>query len=137
MALPWLLRNATRRFGRAARARLEEAGFDLPTSGVWAVRALDGHDRTATQLVSVLNLSKQAVSVLIDGLVDTGLVERQPHPHDRRRVMLALTEQGRVAAKAIRAGTDSVMEDLGSAVSPAELATFHATLVALVDRPET
>ncbi len=32
---------------------------------------------------------------MIDGLVERGLVERQPHPTDRRQVRLLLTTEGR------------------------------------------
>jgi DNA-binding MarR family transcriptional regulator len=38
---------------------------------------------------------------LVDGLVDTGFVTREPHPSDRRATLVTFTERGRATAQAL------------------------------------
>lgn len=47
-----------------------------------------------------LQLHQTSVTPLIDALVTLGLVERVPHPTDRRTTLAAITDAGRVAAEA-------------------------------------
>jgi DNA-binding MarR family transcriptional regulator len=42
-----------------------------------------------------LGVTPRAITGLIDGLEEDGLVERQRHPSDRRATVIALTDQGR------------------------------------------
>jgi DNA-binding MarR family transcriptional regulator len=42
-----------------------------------------------------LGVTPRAITALIDGLEEDGLVERQRHPSDRRATVIALTDQGR------------------------------------------
>lgn len=47
-----------------------------------------------------LQLHQTSVTPLIDGLVTLGLVERVPHPTDRRTTLAAITDEGRRVATA-------------------------------------
>ncbi|MCW2812405.1 MAG: MarR family transcriptional regulator [Friedmanniella sp.] len=47
-----------------------------------------------TNLVGALEMSPAAISGLVDRLVLGGFVVREPHPHDRRRTTVVLTERG-------------------------------------------
>jgi DNA-binding MarR family transcriptional regulator len=60
-----------------------------------------------------LQVHQTSVTQLIDGLESLGLVERSPHPTDRRTTLAAITERGREVAdaathdlNAIRFGTE-------------------------------
>ena len=60
-----------------------------------------------------LQLHQTSVTPLVDGLVQRGLVQRTPHPSDRRTTLATITEQGRDVAEratrelnAIRFGTE-------------------------------
>ena len=70
---------------------------------------------------SRLQVHPTSVTNAVDRLEKAGLVERQPHPTDRRAVLVALTPEGReLAAKATDALNGSVFVDPGlssSAVS--------------------
>lgn len=57
--------------------------------------------RTASDLVQALQVTKQAVSSLVDDLVTSGYVERANDPVDRRRTQLLLTDRGLKAALTI------------------------------------
>ena len=58
-----------------------------------AVAATDGG--TLNQVAATVGRGAPAVSRAVDALVRVGLVDRQPDPANRRRLMLRLTEGGR------------------------------------------
>jgi DNA-binding MarR family transcriptional regulator len=87
--------------------------------------------------VRELGISKQAASQLIDTLVVRGYLERQTNAEDRRRVSIDITDRGRAAAAVVRAGVQSIDEELAGLVLPAELAGLRAGLVALCDIRES
>ncbi len=64
-----------------------------------------------------VGLSLPAMSRLIDGLVDRGLLTREDSPEDRRRVSLRMTEAGRDLVRTARQGAltqlAEVLEQLG------------------------
>jgi DNA-binding MarR family transcriptional regulator len=49
---------------------------------------------TVSGLAETLNVGKPAASILVDRLVQLGLVERTEDPEDRRRTLVTLTEAG-------------------------------------------
>ena len=51
-------------------------------------------DRGQNALGSDLGLTSSASTALVDRLERQGVAERYPHPSDRRRVLVRLTEQG-------------------------------------------
>ena len=117
--LPWLLRRVNQRYRAAVALRLRKAGFgDLPQPGYWALSALAGGAGDASRLVSEMGASKQAVSKLVDALVDAGYVDRKANEADRRRTELHLTARGRKAVgvieKAVRATEERFATELGT-----------------------
>ena len=85
----------------------------------------------AGDLIRQLGVSKQAASQLVDVLVLRGYLDRQVDPEDRRRMTIALTERGRAAAAAVRAGVEEVDDELALRLSAAQLAGLRAGLLAL------
>jgi DNA-binding MarR family transcriptional regulator len=59
---------------------------------LWELR----HRGPTTQrvLADALRVSARTITGLIDGLVATGFVTRQPHPTDRRATLVTFTEHG-------------------------------------------
>jgi DNA-binding MarR family transcriptional regulator len=49
---------------------------------------------TQRELAQALRVSARNVTGLVDGLVSTGFVTREPHPADRRAIHVKFTEQG-------------------------------------------
>jgi len=116
--MPWLLRRVNQRYRAATADRLAAAGFGaLPQPGVWALMAMAAGAGEPGQLTARMGVSKQAVSKLVDRLVDAGYVERRPNPADRRRTDLALSARGRravrVVATAVRATERQMAAELG------------------------
>jgi DNA-binding MarR family transcriptional regulator len=142
-----LLVRARGGYGNTISAQLAAAGFDdlprngpfvlggLGTSGVAGVSAetpaLPRPGVPAVELIRSLGVTRQAASQLIDTLVLRGYLSREINPDDRRRMNIVLTERGRTAAAAIRAGIDQVEAELAEALSPDEIAGLRAGLAAL------
>jgi DNA-binding MarR family transcriptional regulator len=134
VVVPALLRAARGAYADAVRARLAGAGFaDLPSNGPYILGGLAGRARSAGDLVRELGISKQAASQLIDALVLRGYLERAVDPADRRRLTIALSERGRAAAAAVRAGVEEVDEELAARLSADELHGLLAGLGALAE----
>jgi DNA-binding MarR family transcriptional regulator len=60
-----------------------------------------GGPTTQRVLADVLRVSARNVTGLVDALVATGFVSRQPHPTDRRATLVTLTEHGAKTAAAM------------------------------------
>jgi len=131
-AIPALLRAARGAYGRAIQARLAAAGFDdLPRNGPFVLGGMANRGASAGDLVRQLGVSKQAAGQLIDVLALRGYLERRPDLEDRRRMTIVLTERGRAAAAAVRAGVMEVDGELASRLTATQLAAFRTGLVEL------
>jgi DNA-binding MarR family transcriptional regulator len=90
--------RAVRRLDMAlAEMHLELAGLmDMTAAELLAVAHLgmDG-ELGPTELASRLHLHTGAVTALLDRLADRDMVEREPHPSDRRKLLVNLTPHGR------------------------------------------
>ena len=114
--------------------RLAPEGIDdLPRNGPFVLGGMANWGGSAADLIDALGISKQAASQLIDTLVLRGYLERQADPEDRRRVRIEVTERGRAAAAAVRAGVVAIDAELAELISPAELGGLRAGLTALCD----
>ncbi len=87
--------RAAARLGKVAESALDEVDLSLPQYRMMALLA-DGSS-VATALAEKLAVTRPSITALTDGLVERGLVERQPDPDDRRRIAHALTPAGRAA----------------------------------------
>jgi DNA-binding MarR family transcriptional regulator len=56
---------------------------------------------TQAALAAGLRVTPRTITALVDGLVATGFVTREPHPSDRRAALVTFTERGRAAARAL------------------------------------
>ncbi len=70
---------------------------------------------TAGVLAVRIGLTPGSVSRMIDRLAEAGCVKRVPDPHDRRRILVELTEEGSGRSNAYHAGlTARIMENLAT-----------------------
>lgn len=137
IVLPALLRAARGAYGNSVRASVAAAGFeDLPPNGAFVLGGIANRGASAADLIKGLNISKQAASQLIDTLVLRGYLERHPDPDDRRRMTIGVTDRGRAAAAAVRAGVAGVDAELAERLTPAQLDGLRAGLVALISIAE-
>lgn len=85
-----------------------------------ALRAVDAGPGSAADLARHSGASNAAVSQLVSGLAEEGLVERAPHDHDRRRVTLTLTTAGREALASTAAALERELGPLLDDLAPPE-----------------
>jgi DNA-binding MarR family transcriptional regulator len=91
-ALVDLLWLVMRRIWDDAERRLAPSGLTMKHS--WALHALD-EPMAMSGLAERLGIDASYVTAIADQLEDRGLIERRPHPTDRRVKSLALTDEGR------------------------------------------
>jgi DNA-binding MarR family transcriptional regulator len=66
---------------------------------VRVLRKLAEREMGGRELADSLNVDAPWVTLMVDDLEERGLVERTPHPTDRRRKLLVLTPEGRAVAE--------------------------------------
>lgn len=67
-----------------------------------------------------LGLTPPTTSVMVDGLVSRGLVAREAHPEDRRRITLRLTPTGQAAMASAQQSTRACLAERLVALPEAE-----------------
>ncbi|ORB25586.1 MarR family winged helix-turn-helix transcriptional regulator [Mycolicibacterium parafortuitum] len=99
---------------RIARFGPAQAGVDpLPASELAVLRTVMDHpDRPMSEVAQTLSMQPSNVSAAVRNLLERGLVEKHPHPHDRRVSLLSPTR------KALR-NRDRIEETIAATVSAA------------------
>jgi DNA-binding MarR family transcriptional regulator len=97
----------------------------LSWTRVLALRLLATQSQTLRALAQRLSADPPYVTLMVDDLEERGLVQRLPHPEDRRAKLVELTAAGRAAA----AHADVILDE-----PPAELRQVPAEDLATVLR---
>lgn len=84
--------------------------------------------QTQQSLASALEVSPRNVTGLVDGLVASGHVTREPHPGDRRAKVVTPTELGEQTIRGLRESHGALAERLFGQIPPDQLAAFTATV---------
>lgn len=82
---------------------------------------LDG-SRGPSELAALLDITTASATELVDRLVALGHVVRRPHPHDRRRLLVELTDSGTREIEAIFGSFSARVEPSSRALGPDERA---------------
>jgi DNA-binding MarR family transcriptional regulator len=80
------------------KAAVSEALGGLSFARIRALRRLAPEPLTLRALAALLAADPPYVTLMVDDLEKRGLVERRPHPDDRRAKLVSLTPAGRAAA---------------------------------------
>jgi len=133
-ATPTLMRAARGAYAQSIRARLHAIGVDdLPRNGVFVLAGIDPTGGPRQDLPTGLGVSKQAVSQVIDVLVNRGYLTRGPDPGDRRRISLALTGRGQEVVDAALHGVEDVDQRLLERVSADQVKAMRVVLATLAE----
>jgi DNA-binding MarR family transcriptional regulator len=116
------------------RKKVAEAS-GIPFSRVRALRRLDAGPLTLRELAEAMTTDAPAATVSVNDLEERGLVERRPHPDDRRAKLVSLTAAGRRVLAAIHAVSDQAPPGL-TALPPRELAALQRLLDGLATPTE-
>jgi DNA-binding MarR family transcriptional regulator/catechol 2,3-dioxygenase-like lactoylglutathione lyase family enzyme len=133
-ATPTLMRAARGAYAQSIRVQLQAIGIDdLPRNGAFILTGIGAAGGPRPDLTAALGVTKQAVSQVTDTLVSRGYLERSPDPDDRRRVILELTERGRLVLEAVARGVDAVDRQLRERVPAGQVDAMRAALRALAE----
>lgn len=111
----------------AAVLPLEEAEV------LMATRVRDGRLTTPGDLRVQLNLTSPGITKRIDQVESKALIERRPHPTDRRSVTLHLTPEGEsIADIAIETVARAMAELMGDPLRAKDIASGNAALAKLI-----
>ena len=122
-----LLGAASRAVERAWAEALEERG--LTHAGLIVLHLLELGFDSQSDLARMAQVEPQTMSRTVDRLVREGLVTRTPDPGDRRRHVLAITEDGRTAFAGVRGLEDDVFPEVADPVA------LRAALLQIVSAP--
>jgi DNA-binding MarR family transcriptional regulator len=133
-ATPTLMRSARGAYAQSIRAQLHAIGIDdLPRNGAFILAGIDPAGGPRQDLPAELGVTKQAVSLVIDVLVNRGYLERHSDPGDRRRVVLELTARGQDVVDATVRGVEVVNRELEARVPHEQITAMRSALIALTE----
>lgn len=92
---------------------------------------------TPTMLGRYLDLRKGSLTTLIDSLEKINLLQRDTDPHDRRKTILQLTEEGRNYFKQKNLEVDNRLQSIFSSLTEDELNKFMNSLENVVETLKT
>ncbi|MGA7270407.1 MAG: MarR family transcriptional regulator [Acidimicrobiia bacterium] len=119
-----------------SRRLRHEAG--LSTRALMLLATVDGLGGRATpsQIAAHVPISTAAITSLVDTNERKGLVERRPHPDDRRKVQVVLTTQGQALLDRILPGAHILESEIISALTGDERANLLRILQKLQNSVE-
>ncbi|MDW7981378.1 MAG: MarR family winged helix-turn-helix transcriptional regulator [Thermomicrobium sp.] len=97
-------------------------GLDLSMAQLKLLFVLScGEPRTVSDVAERLAITPPTASHLIDRLVHLGLVRRREDERDRRRTVVALTQQGEELLRQLRQGNEQHWRELLTHLAPDDL----------------
>jgi DNA-binding MarR family transcriptional regulator len=140
-ALADALMHAMPQLGHAMGRTLREhpdTGLSLPQ--LHTLKMLTGGPRSFKDMCSHRRVSGATMSRSIESLVRRGLVERTPHPEDRRQVLLKLSPSGETQLRGLHAHTRNALSTAFSALTGPQrrhIADALALLTQTLAKPES
>jgi DNA-binding MarR family transcriptional regulator len=89
--------DAMDRMHSGMKADMDMNATDLAALRMLIIREREGRPVSPRDIAQHLRISTASTTKLLDRLVDSGHVERRPHPRDRRARVVVLTDEARSA----------------------------------------
>jgi DNA-binding MarR family transcriptional regulator len=113
-------------------ARVRRVPRDLSLTSQSTLSTLDRFGpRRITDLAVVEGVTQPSMTVLVNGLERSGLVERQRDPTDGRVALVALSAKGKTFMRLRRREGEVELDQLMEKLAPEELAALTAAIPAL------
>ena len=129
-----LLRNGVAVVDAEVKTALAEQGFDEIQPGHHTVLRHLGEDGARpSELAAQADVSRQAVTKILDDLERVGLVEREPDPADGRGVVVRYTPRGLAALEVARTRGKELERRFASRIGAHQWRTVRDVLEALFD----
>ena len=89
---------------------------------------------TQQSLATALDVTPRNITGLVDGLVASGHVTREPHPTDRRATLITLTDVGERTVAELQTSHAQLAGQLFGDLGDRQLQAFHTVLSSTVTR---
>ncbi|MEV0229373.1 MarR family transcriptional regulator [Nonomuraea sp. NPDC050786] len=129
--LGYLLKHANLRLGELTGPALEPYGIDGRELAVLSVLRTP-EPLSQLEAAQRLGIDRTTMVALLDGLERKKLVGRRPHPGDRRKNMVELTEQGREVLEGATRAVEAAEEVFLAALPGEDARLFRQLLERLV-----
>lgn len=125
-----LFSRVSRRFRRATLSALEPTGINPHQAR--ALRTVVRHGPLRpSQLAELLGIALRSTTQVVDGLVELGLLDREPDPADRRAVLVSATQTGTERAAEIAAIRAAQSREQLGVLTPTDQAELRRVLLLL------
>ena len=120
------LRISVSRLARRMRAERVAQGLqpELSDSQLAALAALEKRTMTPGELAEYEKVQPPSITRVIASLEERGLIQRMPHPSDRRQVVLTVTSQGQDVVRQVRQLREAWLARRLRDLTPAERAVL-------------
>jgi DNA-binding MarR family transcriptional regulator len=131
----------SRQFGRSYRVikslngrYLAELGYDdFKIGHCMAMLNLEDEGITAVEIAKKVNVSKQAMSKLIQELIEKGFVRAVKHPLDHRATLIRSTESGKKFLEVLMIVRKKVENEISQVIGVEKLNQLHLILREILD----
>ena len=86
-----------------------------------------------SELHRVFGLKRSTLTSLLDRLESRELIRREPHPSDRRSVLVRLTRRGRTLAEKVQKPVADLENRIRAEIAAEDLRGFHRVLRAIAE----
>lgn len=107
---------------------LSPRGLTVPQASVIGLLGRAGQPLPVTRLARMLTQESQSATSLVARMCTSGLVERVQDPHDRRVVLVRLTDKGRQMYEVLQLTAPAFSDEMFSVLSPEERAALKDLL---------
>jgi len=129
-----LLRNGAAAVDAEVKTALAEQGFaEIQPGHHTVLRHLGEDGARPSELAAKADVSRQAVTKILDDLERVGLVEREPDPADGRGVVVRYTPRGLAALQVARTRGKELERRFASQIGARQWRTVRDGLEALFD----
>ncbi len=127
-----LLRNAYQRVDREVLDALAAAGYDEIQPGhALVLRHLGEDGGRPSEIAARAQVTRQAITKVLDDLERLNIVRREPDPDDGRGVVVRYTHYGLTGLRVARARMNELEREFAEQVGPRRWQTTRAVLESL------
>ncbi|MGZ4582821.1 MAG: MarR family winged helix-turn-helix transcriptional regulator [Mycobacterium sp.] len=121
------------RIGRHFARRNDVGGSDFHALLHIMVAETAGEPLTLAQLRQRMDVSPAAITYLVDRMIDSGHIRREPDPDDRRKSLLRYEQPGMALARSFFTPLGAEMRSAFADLPDRDLAAAHRVFAAMID----
>lgn len=125
------------RIGRHFARQNDVGGTDLHALLHIMVAETAGTPLTPAQLRQRLDVSPAAITYLVDRMIDSGHLRREPDPDDRRKTLLRYEESGMALARSFFSPLGAELHAALAGISDRDLTAAHRVFLAMMEAMST